>query len=167
MEGLDVVVRPARSGDSEGLARALVDLAEQYVGLDPERFQVPVVDLARVEAELREPVPPDRIWLVAELDGEAVGEVQAFVEEPLEDPETQAQLDVGLRRVYVNYLAVQARVRGRGIGGQLMEAVEGWARDRGAELLVTDTNLRSERAVRFYEQQGFTRQSVILRKRIA
>ena len=163
---MDVIVRPARSGDAAGLAQALIDLAEQYVGLDPERFKVPAVDLARTEAELREPVHADRIWLVAELEGEAVGEVQAFVEEPLEDAESQAQLDVGLRRVYVNYLAVQARCRSQGIGRRLMEAVEEWARDRGAQLLVTDTNLRSERAVRFYEQQGFARQSVILRKRL-
>ena len=166
MEAANVIVRPARSGDAAGLAQALIDLAEQYVRLDPERFRVPEVDLARAEAELREPVPADRIWLVAELDGQAVGEVQAFVEEPLEDAESQAQLDVGLRRVYVNYLAVQARFRSQGIGRRLLEAVELWARDRGAELLVTDTNLRSERAVRFYEQQGFTQQSVILRKRL-
>jgi GNAT superfamily N-acetyltransferase len=163
---MDVIVRPARSGDAAGLAQALIDLAEQYARLDPERFQVPVVDLARTEAELREPVPDDRLWLVAELDGQAVGEVQAFVEEPLEDAQSQAQLDLALRRVYVNYLAVQARFRSQGIGRRLLDAVEQWARELGAQLLVTDTNLRSERAVRFYEQQGFTRQSVILRKRL-
>ena len=164
----NLVVRPARPGDGEGLARATVDLAEQYVGLDPERFKVPEVDLAaRAEAELREPVPADRLWLVAELDGEVVGEVQAFVEEPLDDAAAQPQRDVGLRRVYVNYLAVQAAFQSRGIGGRLMDAAEQWARERGAALILTDTNLRSERAVRFYEKQGFARQAVILRKRLA
>jgi GNAT superfamily N-acetyltransferase len=74
---------------------------------------------------------------------------------------------VELRRVYVNYIAVQAAFRSRGLGTRLMDAVEQWARDREAALIVTDTNLRSEDAVRFYEQQGFTRQSVILRKRLA
>jgi GNAT superfamily N-acetyltransferase len=78
----------------------------------------------------------------------------------------QAQRDVGCRRVYVNYLAVQADYRNRGIGGRLMGAVEQWARDRGAELILTDTNLRSPEAVRFYEKQGYTRQSVVLRKRL-
>jgi len=150
------------------LAQATIDLAEQYVRLDPERFRVPEVDLAgSAEAELREPVPADRIWLVAEVDGDAVGEVQAYVQEPLEDAAIQPQRDVGLRRVYVNYLAVQAAFRSRGIGGRLMDAVERWAREREAALIVTDTNLRSEQAVRFYEKQGFTRQSVVLRKRLA
>jgi GNAT superfamily N-acetyltransferase len=164
---VSVIVRPARPGDGAGLARATVDLAEQYVRLDPERFKIPAVDLAaRAEAELRQAVPADRIWLVAELEGEAVGEVQAFVQEPLADAAAQPQRDVELRRVYVNYLAVQAAHRGRGTGGLLMDAVERWARERGAELLVTDTNLRSDQAVRFYERQGFTRQAVILRKRL-
>jgi GNAT superfamily N-acetyltransferase len=149
------------------LAQAAVDLAEQYVRLDPERFKIPDVDLtAKIEAELGEPLPADRAWLVAEVDGEAVGEVEAFIQEPLEDAAAQPQRDVGFRRVYVNYLAVQAAFRSRGIGGRLMDAVEEWARDRGAALIVTDTNLRSEPAVRFYEQQGFTRQAVILRKQL-
>jgi GNAT superfamily N-acetyltransferase len=164
---VNVIVRPARPGDGEGLALARVDLAEQYVRLDPERFKIPDGDLtARAETELGEPLTADRTWLVAEVDGEAVGEVQAFIQEPVEDAAVQPQRDVGLRRVCVNYLAVQAAFRSRGIGGRLMDAVEGWARDRGADLIVTDTNLRSEQAVRFYEKQGYTQQAVILRKRL-
>jgi GNAT superfamily N-acetyltransferase len=165
---VSVVVRPAQPGDGEGLAQAALDLAEEYQSLDPERFEHPEVDLiAWSEAKLREPVPQHHVWLVAEVDGSAVGEVQAVLHEPLENAEVQAQRDVGLRRVYVNYLAVQADYRSRGIGGRLMAAVEQWGRDRGAELMVTDTSLRSPAAVRFYEKQGYTQQSVILRKRLA
>ena len=165
---MNVVVRPARAGDGAGLARAAVDLAEQYVQLDPERFKIPseAGQVTRTEAELREPLAVERLWLVAEVDGDAVGEVQAFIEEPPDDAALQPQRDVEFRRVYVNYIAVQAAFRGRGVGTRLMEAVEHWARDHEAALIVTDTNLRSEDAVRFYEQQGFTRQSVILRKRL-
>jgi GNAT superfamily N-acetyltransferase len=166
---VNVVVRPARSGDGAGLARAAVDLAEQYVHLDPERFKIPpeADQIARTESELSEPLAAGQLWLVAEVDGEAVGEVQAFIEEPADDGALQAQRDVELRRVYVNYIAVQAAFRSRGVGTRLMDAVEQWAREREVALIVTDTNLRSEDAVRFYEQQGFTRQSVILRKRLA
>lgn len=161
------MVRPARPGDGEGLARAALDLAEQYIRLDPERFKYPEGDLATLsEAELRKPVPENQLWLVAEVDGTVVGEVQAVLHEPNEDAEVQARRDVGLRRVYVNYLAVQADHRNRGIGGRLMEAVETWARDNDAELILTDTNLRSPQAVHFYEKQGYARQSVILRKRL-
>jgi hypothetical protein len=47
-----------------------------------------------------------------------------------------------------------------------MAAVEEWARERGAELVLTDTNVRSE-SVHFYEKPGYAHQSLILRKRIA
>ena len=42
------------------------------------------------------------------------------------------------------------------------------ARAQGAELLATDTNLRSNLgAVEFYEHHSFERQSVVLRKRLS
>jgi GNAT superfamily N-acetyltransferase len=70
--------------------------------------------------------------------------------------------------VYLGYLAVQAEHRGHGIGARLLRAVEDWVREQGAELLVTDTNLRSNLgAVEFYESHGFEKQAVILRKRLA
>src|SRR5688500_18613618 len=130
MAPVGAFVRPARPGDGEGLARAALDLAEQYIRLDPERFRRPRVDLAAWnEGELREVVPENEVGLVAEVDGTAAGEVQAILEEPVENAEVQAQRDVGLRRVYVNYLAVQADYRNRGIGSRLMGAVEQWARE--------------------------------------
>jgi GNAT superfamily N-acetyltransferase len=77
----------------------------------------------------------------------------------------QPQLDLGRRRAYLTYLAVQAKYRSHGIGGRLLEAVEEWARENRAELISTDTNLRSNLgAVEFYEKHGFERQAVVLRK---
>lgn len=117
---------------------------------------------------LAEPVRDDEVWLVAELDGEAVGDAQAQLHQPVADASVQPGLDAGRRRVYLGYLAVQAEHRSRGIGGRLLRAVEDWARAKGAELLVTDTNLRSNLgAVEFYESHGFEQQAVVLRKALA
>jgi ribosomal protein S18 acetylase RimI-like enzyme len=163
-----VVVRPPKTDDAEGLARAARDLAEQYAELEPERFRVPdqsaVIDW--YENALQEPPRKNALWLVAEADGEAVGEVQARLHGPIGNADVQPQRDLGQRRAYVNYLAVQAAYQSHGIGGLLMRAVEEWARQSGADLIETDTNLRS-RAVEFYEKQGYERRSVILRKRLA
>lgn len=77
----------------------------------------------------------------------------------------QPQLDVGRRRAYLGWLAVQSAHRSHGIGGLLLAAIETWARKQGAELITTDTNLRSNLgAVEFYERNGYERQAVILRK---
>ena len=50
----------------------------------------------------------------------------------------------------------------------MLEAIEQWARDNGAELITLGTNLRSDfGAVAFYERHGYQRQAVILRKTLA
>jgi GNAT superfamily N-acetyltransferase len=164
---VEVLIRPPQPGDVQGLVRAARDLAEQYAELEPDRFHVPEPDavVAWYHDAFAKPVPENRVWLVAEVDGEPVGEAQAFMQEPATNAAVQPQRDVGRRRAYLNYLAVQAVHRRGGIGGRLMEAVEQWARENGAELIETDTNLRTNvGAVEFYERLGYVKQSVVLRK---
>jgi GNAT superfamily N-acetyltransferase len=165
-----VIVRPPKSEDAAGLARAARDLAQQYAELEPERFHVPEpnAQISWFENALQKPPPENSVWLVAEVDGKAVGDAQAVLDEPLANAAVQPQRDVGRRRVYLNYLAVQAAHRSHGIGGALIDAIEEWARQNGAELIATDTNLRSNvGAVEFYESHGYEKQAVVLRKRLA
>jgi GNAT superfamily N-acetyltransferase len=167
---MDVVIRPPRPEDAEGLAKAARDLAEQYEKREPDRFTVPdrVGLVERLTRLLAEPIPESEVWLVAELDGNAVGDAQAQLQAAVTDAVVQPSLDAGRRRVYLGYLAVQAEYRNRGIGARLLRAVEDWALGKEAELLLTDTNLRSNvGAVEFYESHGFTQQAVILRKALA
>ena len=164
---MDVVIRPPRPEDAGGLVRAAADLAQQYAELEPDRFAVPdhAASLAYFAEVLARPERDDVVRFVAEVDGEAVGEAIAELREPMRNAAVQPQLDVRRRRAYLGYLAVQARYRGRGIGGRLLEAVEVWAREQGAELIATDTNLHSNiGAVEFYERHGYVRQAVVLRK---
>ena len=160
------LIRAAQPRDAAGLAQAALDFSTYYIDLDPERFKYPEGDLVGwYEAELRKPVADEAVWLVADVDGGAVGSVEATILEPMEDATLQPQRDVGLRRAYVGYLAVQTAYRNQGIGSVLMAAVEHWARDRGAELILTDTRLGGL-SVRFYEKNGYVQQAVILRKRL-
>jgi GNAT superfamily N-acetyltransferase len=164
---MDVVIRLPKPEDAEGLALAARDLAEQYATREPERFHVPdpETQVAAFIRMLETPLGENDVWLVAEVEGEAVGDAYAQLHEPVADAAVQPQRDVGRRRAYLHYLAVQARHRREGIGGRLLEAVEEWARDEGAELISTDTNLRSNfGAVEFYERHGYERQAVVLRK---
>jgi len=166
---MDVVIRAPKVEDAEGLAQAARDLGEQYAMREPERFHVPDAQM-QVEwfrEAVRKPAPENSVWLVAEVAGVVVGDAQAVLSEPASTAAIQPQLDVGRKRVYLNWLAVQERYRSRGVGGRLLDAIEIWARENGAELIVTDTNLRSNvGAVEFYERHGYERQAVILRKRL-
>jgi GNAT superfamily N-acetyltransferase len=166
---VEIVIRPPRSEDADGLALATRDLAEQYAALEPDRFQVPqhAAQVRQFHEALDRPRRDDLLWLVAEVDGVAVGGAIAEFLEPIPSASVQPQRDVGRRRVHLGYLAVQEAFRSRGIGGRLLEAVEQWANERGAELITTDTNLRSNvGAIEFYEEHGYERQAVVLRKRL-
>ena len=167
---MDVVIRPPRPEDAKGLSQAVRDLAEQYAAREPNRFQVPdfAAQVVALTAELEGPTPKDVLWLVAEVGGEAVGDARAKLHEPGEDAADDVLRDLGRRRAYLEYMAVQARYRSQGIGGQLLEAVEQWARANGAELITLGTNLRSDfGAVAFYERHGYEQQAVILRKTLS
>jgi len=164
---LDAVIRSPKAEDAEGLARAASDLAAQYASREPDRFRVPelAAQVAALRSELRTAVPEDVIWLVAEVAGEAVGDARARLYDPSPETALESRRDVGRRRAYLEWIAVQARYRRQGLGGRLLQAVEERARECGAELINLGTNLRSDfGAVGFFEKHGYEKQAVILRK---
>lgn len=57
-------------------------------------------------------------------------------------------------------LLVHRRARGKGIGAELMRAIDSHARDAGFTLLTLDT-VRGDAAERLYEREGWTRVGVI------
>lgn len=54
-------------------------------------------------------------------------------------------------------LVVDEAVRRRGVGARLVEFADEWARERGAYVLMLNTNVRREEAHLFYESMGFSR----------
>jgi acetyltransferase len=88
----------------------------------------------------------DRLLLVAEEDEEVVGMAQLVF-----SGATNAD-----HRAEVQRVGVAADARGRGIGSQLMAAVEAAARESGVTLLWLTTHDDTEACV-FYEAIGYTR----------
>jgi acetyltransferase len=92
----------------------------------------------------------DRILLVAEEGSEVLGMAQlAFSRATNAD-----------HRAEVQRVGVASNARGRGIGRQLMAAVEAAARDRGRTLLWLTTHDGSD-ACLFYEAVGYTKLGVM------
>src|SRR5882757_4422589 len=80
-----IEIRPAVPEDADGIARTFLESAEYHTGLDPERYSTPAV--APISARYREgrqhpsPTGAEAITLVAELDGEIVGFIDARLEQ--------------------------------------------------------------------------------------
>ncbi len=119
--------------------------------------------VAWFEELLRRPRPEDAIWLVAELDGQVVGDVSAWpgtagrrrrIPAP---PATSAGPGCLLTRS-----ACWRRTGAVAAGAQLMAAAEGV--DRGAVRSVLTTYHASPLSVPFYEQgMGYERRSIASR----
>ena len=86
--------------------------------------------------------------LIAESDGQIAGFAEVNIRNFAE----------GSRSAAVPYLEawyVQPDFRGRGLGRQLMQAVENWAREQGYCELASDTTLDNEHSIALHKDLGF------------
>lgn len=135
--------RDAAADDLPAVLRLLAQDSIQYFGPEPTR------PTGAHEWALREiSADPNQSLLVGVLDGDVVATAQlSFM-----------RMIVGGGALYAQVEAVRTdqELRGRGIGGRLMEHIEELARERGAARLQLTSNLTRTDAHRFYERLGFT-----------
>ena len=144
-----VTVRQVRQADGESLVETWNDARSYYALLDPDFLQGPErpLDADGFAMSLRRADDDrSRFVRVAEVDGRVVGFITAHMDEPTANPQEQLVRDLGVRRAYVDVLVVHRSCWRQGVGRSLMEAAEGWARDEGAAVIKTDTNLQTPRS---------------------
>lgn len=144
---VDVVIRPMRPADAEGAARLSAQLG----------YPTSVTEIERRLTALgsRE----DHAVLVAVVGAEIAGWAHVY-SSTLVQVAPFAEL---------GGLVVGEGARGSGVGTRLLQAVEGWAADRGlAEMRVRSNEIRRH-AHRFYRERGYQveKTSLTFRKRLA
>ncbi|MFP5226412.1 MAG: N-acetyltransferase family protein [Acidobacteriota bacterium] len=87
----------------------------------------------------------DRVAFAAVRAAELVGWIDAAVERHLQAEDT----------VVIGGLVVRESARGCGVGKQLCEAVEGWAREQGFARVRVRSQIQREAAHRFYLRDGY------------
>jgi len=163
-----VLIRGGRRGDGAAIARIHRENSAYYAALAPELFNLPD---ERGLAGFLEPRPEDNsetnLLLVAELDGEVVGVLDAALLEPHEMARFQSPSDLGEVRLFVNAVGVRRDCWRRGVATALVEAAEAWGRERGATVSLCDTWPESPVSGPFWERRmGYARRSVRMRKRL-
>lgn len=108
----------------------------------------------RIEAIL--PLREEHLALVASLEGEVVGWIEAEVVRHLQSPP----------HMLITGLVVKDGLRSLGIGRRLCAEVERWSRRAGIALLRVTSRMTRERAHRFYLREGFvqTKTSAVFEK---
>ena len=149
MGARDVRVGPRGPDDLDrGLIRRLAELHAEAMAAGMALGATQETDLEALhEAALAD---PDRVVLVAELEGEVVGMAHIVPSGAANAP----------HRAEVQRVAVAADTRGAGVGRRLMEAVEQAALERGLTLLWLTTHDGTDACV-FYEAVGYTKLGVM------
>ncbi len=137
-----VEVMRAEREHLDGVLELVWDMKDTLLGTDSAR------EITRAEAAMREIVSGNRTgrdFFLAVAGGRPVG-VAGFVEV------------AGTDRAYrLSYFGVVPDMRGRGVGGMLLKAVEEALNDRGARLLLAETSHEAYAAPArlFYLARGF------------
>ena len=163
------MLRERRDGDADAIARLTVELGLYYSRLAPELF-APVDEEGLAEWSAHDAewhAQPTTLALVAEVDGEVAGYLEAAIQEPEDAAGLNTNRDLRTRHLYINYLATAEAHKRQGVATRLVESAEDWARREGVTLALTDTYIDSPQSVPFWEQRmGYKRRAIRLRKRL-
>jgi len=158
-----VSIRRVTPEDAEAILFIYMQSAELHARLDPERNHTPgreeILERYRTGAQH----PEDSIaavTLVAEEAGQVVGFLDARLTKPFDPMYRPATY------CFIADVAVAEEHRGRGVGRALMEAVEKWAAESGAEFVLLEYHAGNERAAEFYAELGYRSGSVVAVKRL-
>src|SRR5262249_630843 len=146
-----VKVRAAQSGDGARLAQVWLENAGYYVGLFPDDFRTPdqLGLVESLEAGLGRPGSASELHLVAVVDGVVAAFVSARLMEPDESAAREMLADRPYRRVHVETLGTADAFQRQGLATKLVDAVETWAREKGARIITAGTYLESPVAMPF------------------
>jgi GNAT superfamily N-acetyltransferase len=142
----EINLRPAEDSDAEAISRLFDMLGHP---LDPAGVCNRIAAFARAA---------DHCYLVAELDGEVVGFATAHSRE--------SPLYPG-RYGIISAMAISEAHQRKGLGTQLLAAVENWFRSQGCMYVrVTSASHRTDAAHRFYPAAGYRQTGVRFDKRL-
>ncbi|GAC1579996.1 MAG: hypothetical protein NVS3B7_14350 [Candidatus Elarobacter sp.] len=140
-----MIVREAREADEAFVVGLVPRFTEHGLAGGHTRDEV-IEGTSRVLREALRDATSDDVVLVAEDDaGERIGFAYAV---------THRDFFTGERYAHVSEIAVARS--GAGVGGELMDAIEGWARERGFRMVSLNVVDENTAAQRFYDRRGYT-----------
>jgi len=145
---MSLEMRQAITDDIPAIVRMLAD---DFLGRQREDTSLPLNEIY-VKAFREIDADPNNELIVAELDGEIVGTLQLVI--------TPSLSYKGSKRSMVESVRVDSKLRGQGIGRQMMLWAMERARERGCISMHLTSHGDREDAHRFYEKLGFAKSHV-------
>lgn len=143
-------IRRAMVEDAELLCRLNAAAQQIHHEARPDFFKPPAVT-AEMVADFHSRLLDDQVTIfIGEVNGEPVGYVVAQIIERSDSPYSYAQ-----RALLVDQVSVNSDQRSKGYGEQLMQQVFDLAKSLGIRMVLLTVWAFNQRAVAFYERQGF------------
>lgn len=154
--GAEIRIRRAGVADAALLSALAARLFEQTFGAantaeDMREFLASTYTVDIQRAELAD--PNRTTWLAESSDGTAIG--FAMLRRGSRSDGVRGERPVEVQRIYAD-----RTVHGRGVGAQLMAACVAEARASNADVLWLAVWEKNQRAIAFYEKEGFGRVGV-------
>ncbi len=145
---MSVTIRRAQQSDLDQLVTLWYELAELHAALLPEFALVPTQEQS-VRAHLAELLRDDRERVfVAEENGALIGYINGAARE---NPPVFVEHYIG----YIEDAIVTARSRRRGIGEQLVDAMNAWFRERGVRIIHLTAATGNPVSQAFWRKMGY------------
>ncbi|HRH44205.1 MAG TPA: GNAT family N-acetyltransferase [Pyrinomonadaceae bacterium] len=146
--------RPATIKDLPAIVRMLAD---DFLGSQRERYEEPLPE-SYLKAFAEIDSSPNNELIVAEIDGEVIGTMQlTFI------PNIAFQ---GGKRMLIESVRVDSKLRGQGIGKKFMEFAINRAKEKDCLFVQLTTAADRTDAHRFYKDLGFTASHVGMKLRL-
>src|SRR5438309_1412281 len=114
--------------------------AAYYASLAPSEFRVPEKEGLIEDSEPGADANTESaITLIAEVDGQFAGYLEAQLLPPLETARYQSQSDLAHPRLFINAVGTLQAFWRRGVATRIVEAAEAWGKERGAVVAICDT----------------------------
>jgi GNAT superfamily N-acetyltransferase len=157
-----ITIREYRPEDAEPLLELMRELQGDLIPLFDRMLPLAELGAWYRDEMLADGVGPRGRTLVAELGGRLVGYAIVLLDQSSEEHRDEVLYTYAI----VAELLVSRKLRGKGLGTQLLAECERIAKERGNKWLRIEVLARNGGARRLYERSGFSEHLVMLEKAI-
>jgi ribosomal protein S18 acetylase RimI-like enzyme len=159
---IDMNIREANSDDKKQIASLFSDENDHHYDLQPDVFNNLSESEILPENWFENILNNDtRFIFVSEIETQIVGLIYFTIHQVLDDPLCKQK-----NWIYIEEMAVLKSYRGKGIGKELLDFVETYAKQVKAESIRLDVWENNEDAVYFYKSNGFQTKKYVMWKNL-